>query len=107
MSGSKTNSPRKQKQLGPAPIASFEDTSSDELKFKVNVLEVDEMKMKKEHTLTHLHTCKYIAKLAQQINTNIMPKIQSILLKLWQFVFMRICTVLYSETCAQIKNYSQ
>lgn len=30
--------PRKQKQLGPAPIASFEDTSSDsELKFKVSV----------------------------------------------------------------------
>lgn len=29
---------RKQKQLGPAPIASFEDTSSDsELKFKVSV----------------------------------------------------------------------
>lgn len=39
MDKSKTNSPRKQKQLGPAPIASFEDTSSDELKFKVNVLE--------------------------------------------------------------------
>lgn len=36
MDKSKTNSPRKQKQLGPAPIASFEDTSSDELKFKVN-----------------------------------------------------------------------
>lgn len=29
------SSPRKQKQLGPAPIASFEDTSSDELKLKV------------------------------------------------------------------------
>lgn len=36
MDKSKMNSPRKQKQLGPAPIASFEDTSSDELKFKVN-----------------------------------------------------------------------
>lgn len=36
MNKSKSNSPRKQKQLGPAPIASFEDTSSDELKFKVN-----------------------------------------------------------------------
>lgn len=29
------SSPRKRKQLGPAPIASFEDTSSDELKLKV------------------------------------------------------------------------
>lgn len=40
MDKSKSNSPRKQKQLGPAPIASFErsfeDTSSDELKLKVN-----------------------------------------------------------------------
>lgn len=36
MDKSKTDSARKQKQLGPAPIASFEDTSSDELKFKVN-----------------------------------------------------------------------
>lgn len=34
-SAKSSNSPRKQKQLGPAPIASFEDTSSDELKFKV------------------------------------------------------------------------
>lgn len=40
MEKSKTDSPRKQKQLGPAPIASFEDTSSDELKFKVNGLEM-------------------------------------------------------------------
>lgn len=37
----KPKSPRKQKQLGPAPIASFEDSSSDELKFKVNALESD------------------------------------------------------------------
>lgn len=40
----KTNSPRKQKQLGPAPICSFEksfeDSSSDELKYKVSSFEV-------------------------------------------------------------------
>lgn len=46
MDKAKANSPRKQKQkqLGPAPICSFEksfeDTSSDELKYKVNNLEV-------------------------------------------------------------------
>lgn len=38
----KKSSPRKQKQkqLGPAPIASFENTSTDELKYEVNVLEM-------------------------------------------------------------------
>lgn len=41
----KTNSPRKQKKLGPAPIASFEDTSSDELKFKVNGVNDHEMRI--------------------------------------------------------------
>lgn len=40
MEKARKNSPRKQKQLGPAPIASFEDTSSDELKCKVNALEI-------------------------------------------------------------------
>lgn len=53
MDKSKSSSPRKQKQLGPAPIASFEDTSSDELKSKVIVLENEMDKEKKKNHRTH------------------------------------------------------
>lgn len=57
MDKAKSNSPRKQKQLGPAPIASFDtsfETSSDELKIKVNALEV-ETKSKNTHTHTYTY----------------------------------------------------